>query len=114
MIASVFTKSFLKMFSGPLIWAVHFLLIYGFNGLICARPAMQREWVGLSLSGWVIVLSSAAALLAVGLISIHAWRSGMGAGNKGFERWMTAGLGLLSAFAIALEAVPVFLVPQCS
>lgn len=115
MISSLFTRSFLTMFSGPILWAIHFLFIYGFNGIMCARPALQREWAGLSLSGWAIVLASGAALLAIGLISLGAWRSrtGTDAANKDFERWMTAGLGLLSAFAIVLEAIPVFLVPQC-
>lgn len=114
MIASLFTSSFLKLFSGPIIWAIHFLFIYSFNGIMCARPALQQEWAGLSLSGWAIVLASAAALLAIASINVRGWRSDMDAGNKDFVRWMTAGLGLLSAFAIILEAIPVFLVPECA
>jgi hypothetical protein len=114
MIASLFTRSFLKMFSGPIIWIIHFVSIYGFNGLLCARPFLQQEWAGLSLSDWVILFASAAALLAIGGINLRAWRADMDADNKAFARWMTAGLGLLSAFAVILEAVPVFLVPECA
>ncbi|MDQ9172121.1 hypothetical protein Q8A64_17045 [Oxalobacteraceae bacterium R-40] len=114
MIASLFTSSFLKLFSGPIIWAIHFLFIYSFNGIMCARPALRREWVGLSLSGWAIVLASVMALLAIVLINLREWRSDMDASNRDFARWMTVGLGVLSAFAIILEAIPVFLVPDCA
>lgn len=114
MTVSLFTRSFLRMFSGPIIWLIHFVFIYGFNGIQCARPALQQEWAGLSLSGWAIVLASAAALLAIGWNNLRAWRSEMAPDNKAFARWMTAGLGLLSAFAVILEAIPVFLVPECA
>lgn len=102
------------MFSGPIIWAIHFAFIYGFNGIMCARPFLKQEWAGLSLAGWAIVLSSAAALLAIGWFSVRGLRSDMDIHSKEFARWMTIGLSLLSAFAVILEAIPVFLVPECA
>lgn len=113
MIASIFTKSFLRLFSGPIIWALHFLFIYGFTGITCARPALRQDWLGLSLTAWAVILASIVAILAIVLVNIRRWRTDIEPSNIIFTQWTATALAILAVVAIIWEAVPVFLIPAC-
>lgn len=109
---SLFTSTFLKMFSGPLIWAVHFLTIYAFAALACARRFAHIEWLGTGVVAWAISLFS---LLAIAAISLLAWRFSRSKkqDEAGFAYRTAIVLSGLSVVAIIWETVPVFLVPAC-
>lgn len=109
-----FSRTFLFMLAGPLIWAAHFLFIYAVNGVNCARPALHDTWLGLSAPLWIIVAASLLALLAMAVIFLrHYWRMPRTA-TVGFVPWLAGALSLLSAVAIVWETMPVLLVPACT
>lgn len=97
-----FTRTALLVAAGPLAWAVHFGLIYGFTGLACAR--------GLpSAVPWVIAMVTVAAAAACVATIIAGWRKG-----AGFERWLAATLAAVALVAISWQALPVLLVRPCA
>lgn len=112
--ATSFTRNMLIMLAGPLIWAAHFLAIYVFTGIVCARPALQAEWLGMNVAGWGTLAATIAAFIAMAAILLRLHPGQTDQDNRRFIRWMSLALGLLSAIAIAWESVPVFLVPACS
>lgn len=109
---STFTHDFLLLFSGPLVWAVHFLAIYGFIGVVCARGAAGVSWLGIGIGTWGV---AGAGLLAIAAIAASFALQPRHAApdNRRFVRWITVRLGLLAMVAIAWETVTVFLVPVC-
>ncbi|GAB3551628.1 hypothetical protein GCM10027343_36130 [Noviherbaspirillum agri] len=109
-----FTRVFLLMLSGPLIWAGHFLFIYIFNGIFCARPTLRAEWMGLSISAWMISAATLLCLAAIGAIQLRMRTNLPSAGDPRFVPVVSCMLALLSVLAIAWETLPVFLVPPCA
>ncbi len=105
-----FSRTTLRMCSGILIWAVHFIAVYGFTALACALGIGETRWPALSVTA-VIVTVTAIGLGATLAFVVGAVRAGLAS----FENWMTAGLGSLAALAIAWEGlVPVFMLPPCA
>ncbi len=108
--AASFTRSFLLLFSGPIIWTVHFLAIYSWTGVLCARPSWATD--RMIVSG--IVLVSVAAVAAITLIHVRIWmHTAQPMADAGFLRRTAAALGLLSALAIVWETLPAYIVPAC-
>lgn len=109
-----FTHNFLLLFSGPIVWAVHFVAIYGFTGILCARQtATQQDWLNAGIATWVI---TAAGVIAIAVMAaLYLWVKPRDAvqDNQIFIRWTSVTLGLLSAVAIVWETLAVFLVPAC-
>ncbi len=107
------THDLLLLFAGPIVWAVHFIAIYGLNGVVCARPGRAGQWAGLAWEAWAI---SATGVLAVALLA--AWVASRprseGEHSRRFVRWTSLALAALAALAIAWETLAVFMVPACS
>ncbi|PWS35471.1 hypothetical protein DFH01_17840 [Falsiroseomonas bella] len=103
-----------------LVWAVHFLAIYGAQATACIRAAPDAELFGQPLVPALVLGLTAVALLAVAAIGLLAWRrlpSGM-AGQEGedqpcFLAWLTLATALFAALAILWEALPVLILPPC-
>lgn len=109
---SHFTRSFLLIFSGPIIWAVHFLAIYGLTGIVCARPATARLlWLGMNAASWGTLAASLVAVSMIGIISLRTYPGSRS--EYAFTPWMAVALGMLSIIAILWETLGVFLVPAC-
>jgi hypothetical protein len=111
--ASSFTYNFLLLFSGPIIWAIHFLAIYGFTGVLCARPPVAAGWYGTGIAIWVITAASLLAVGAMAALCLRAKPRDATEDNHRFVRWMTVTLSLLSAIAILWETLAAYLVPVC-
>ncbi len=112
MARATFTHDILLLFAGPLVWAVHFIAIYGFMGVVCARPVPAAGALGVGWAGWVVVamgLASAAVLVAW----LRARPATPVPGNRRFLRWSSLALAALALLAIAWETLAVFLVPGC-
>jgi hypothetical protein len=111
---------FLGSISAMIVWAVHFLVVYGVQATICVRLGADRTPWGQPLVPASVIGLTAVALVVVAVIGFRAWRrlrSGM-SGQEGedqaqFTVWMTVSIALLSALAILWEAVPVLLLPPC-
>ena len=110
--ASAFTRSFLLIFSGPLIWAGHFLAVYVLAALACARGFAHIEWLGVGVTQWGISSLTLAAIAAIASI-ILAQRKEDDPVSR-FVAWTSLTLGGLSVLAIVWEALPAYLVPTCA
>jgi hypothetical protein len=112
-----FASATLRMLSGLLIWAAHFLAIYAFTALACARHWSQASWLGIGVIPWVIgaaTLAAATTTLVVIWLALRNTRSSASRNNaSSFLPWMTAAFGGLALMAILWEALPVLLVPTC-
>jgi hypothetical protein len=105
------------MLSGFLIWAAHFLVIYVFTALACARRFSDINWLGIGVVPWVIGTATLAAatmmLIVIGLAVRNARLDTSRNNMSSFAPWMTAAFGSLALVAILWEALPVLLVPTC-
>lgn len=108
-------RSTLKMFSGALIWAGHFAVIYPFTALACARGFAALHWFGVGVVTWVIGIATVIAVVAVAMIIARSLGSmpTHPANTTRFAHWMTAAIGGLALLAIVWEALPVLVVPTC-
>ena len=109
------------MLSGLLAWAAHFLLIYGYTGLLCQRP----EWARTEIGGLGVVPLGIAILTGVtlaALAAILAWNGLLQPRQESrdalfeapFYRQLTQGAALLGAVGIVWEGLfSIFLVPSC-
>jgi hypothetical protein len=109
---SLFTHDFLLLFAAPLIWGLHFVAIYGFTGVLCARPGANASWLGLSVATWVLVAAGLAAAAAIVACMAVAPRDAARE-NRRFVRRVGRGLGGLATVAIAWETMAVLIVPGC-
>lgn len=112
---SPFTRAFLLMFSGPLIWGAHFLGVYVFAALACARHFAQVEWLGIGVVQWAVSVLTITALAAMGaILAVTRRAAGDDEGdNARFVRWTTFTLGALSMLAVVWAAIPAYLVRVC-
>lgn len=106
-----------RLWVAPLVWAVHFLAIYAFTALTCARRGIAG-WFGVDAVPWFVGAATwvAAAIL---LLTIRvAVRDGRRAASlsefSGFVHWLTAAIASLVLLAVLWETLPVLLVPVCS
>ena len=97
-----FARAAFLLSAGPLAWAAHFLAIYGFTGVACAR--------GLAASvPWAVAGATVIAAVACAWVMRVALRQ-----RDHFEEWLSAALCAMALLAIAWEAMTVLLVPPCA
>jgi hypothetical protein len=116
-----FLPSLSLLVSGFLAWAAHFGLIYGYAGLMCARP----HWASLQIGGWGLVPLGIAAITALTLLALAGVMAGSGmlrgraegsdeVFEERFYRYLTQGSALLGGVAIIWQgALSIALVPSC-
>lgn len=109
---STFTRSFLLLFCGPIVWAVHFLAIYAFTGVMCARPRWQQiEWLGLAIVRWGVLAAGLVAAAGIAAFLFQVRRPGLL--DPGIPARVASGLGWLGLLAIGWETAAALLVPAC-
>lgn len=102
-----------SLWIGPLVWAVHFLAIYGMTALACARDFAAGAIVVAGFIGSVTLL--AAAVLGVTIwLAIRGRRSLTLTATSEFTHWLAAGINSLALLAVLWEAMPILLVPICA
>jgi len=116
-----FGPTFIFMIGGFIVWALHFLFIYGFTGLICERPGLRdMQLLGAGIVPVGIALGTIAALA---LLLLLAFQAGLFAQRKAddtpltdpsFLDYLALGAAGLGAIAIVWEGLfPIFVVPAC-
>ncbi|ANK77484.1 hypothetical protein ACI2KT_25260 [Ensifer adhaerens] len=116
-------ETFWTLFTGPAIWAGHFLICYASAAIFCAKPALfAMEFKSLRLG---IAVITVLALAAIGLSAFLAWRQwGFGAHDpphddptrhdrllfQGFATLLLAGLSFV---AVLMTALPTIFVSEC-
>ena len=108
----------LPLLAGPLIWAIHFAVVYGTVSLACARAFEGGKVIGVELVPLIVIVATLVAALQVAAIAIFALSSDSvrdhGAQTSRFLRRVTAASAVLSLVAIALEGSAMALAPYCS
>jgi hypothetical protein len=131
MVARAFEHdSLFSLIAGPLVWSAHFLLIYVFTALACARGFFHDEILGIRI---VPLVGSALSLVAVALIidalylSWRRWQGGLADderlpgtqdddGTTSRRQFMARAGLLLSAVALVAtvwQTLPVFFFASC-
>lgn len=108
--AERFSSTTLWMGTGVLVWAVHFLSLYGVTAVVCARRLDGARWLGLGIVPWTVALATLIGVGTVAWVGVTAWRRHP---RERLAPWMTAMLCAVAAFAMLLEAIPVAIVPTC-
>lgn len=116
-----FIPAFALMLSGFIAWAAHFGLIYGYAGLLCARP----DWAGQEIAGFgflplgiglltmLTLIVLAAVLARGGLLSLRG-EDGRTIFDARFYRQFTLGGALLGSVGIIWQGLfSIALVPSC-
>ncbi len=88
--------------SGVVVWAAHFLVIYGFSALACARGFASAIQPVIAVAG-VVAVALLAAIIARGWIS-----------RARFEHWLSAAIALLALVAVVYETLPAWTVEACA
>lgn len=120
MTAFRFPLAIIYLFSGLLVWAAHFGLVYGLNGLACARGfGISGDGLGpmlLAILGATLVAAAAEVLIVVS--SLAGRGPGIAdetdAAVRNFWRWTTCTLAVLSLIAVIWTGVPVFFIEPCA
>lgn len=106
-----------RLWVGPLVWAAHFLAIYAFTALACARN-VAAGWFGVGIVIWFIgaptLVAAAVLLLTIGIAVRDGRRSASSPEPSPFVHWLTAAIASLVLLAVMWETLPVLLVPVCS
>ncbi len=106
-----------RLWVGPLVWAAHFLAIYAFTALACARN-VAAGWFGVGIVIWFIgaatLVAAAVLLLTIGIAVRDGRRSASSPEPSPFVHWLTAAIAGLVLLAVLWETLPVLLVPVCS
>jgi hypothetical protein len=110
-----FGSALLRMSAPLVIWALHFLVIYGLTAIACARGFATTRVAGIDAVTWGIVV---ATLVAAGVmlftIGVAVRRLGTrSSGTAAFVHWMSAAAGGLALVGVLWEALAVLIVPAC-
>lgn len=108
--AERFTSTTLWMGAGVIVWALHFLALYGITAVVCATGSDDARWLGLGIVPWTVAVSTLVGVGLVAWVGVRAWRRHS---HERLAPWLTATLCALAAFAMLLEAIPVAIVPVC-
>lgn len=108
----------LLMLGGAVLWAVHFLVVYGIAAVACARGFAAATWSGIAIVPALLAVATALALAGAALLgqrgaaAMHA-AAAAGDRSRRFAGFVAAGLAALALLAIAYEALPVLMLPLC-
>ncbi|WP_201683848.1 hypothetical protein [Ramlibacter aurantiacus] len=108
-----FSRVLLQSCAPAIVWALHFVLIYGFAGVVCARPQADWRWWGVPATTWGVAAAGVLALALIAWSTARAWPRRNEAGDSGFVAAFTLGVALLSAVGVVWETAVVWLVPSC-
>jgi hypothetical protein len=116
-----FATKFAFLNGGLIIWAAHFLFVYGVNGIVCARAPLGVEFLGGTFMPWVVLVATVfgvAASCAVALLALAGRGPGIAAENdlslREFWRFTTMIIAGLAVVAIVWTAVPILFIRPCS
>jgi hypothetical protein len=113
-----FSAHVIGVCAGLLVAGTHFMTIYIFHALACARGFASFEILGI---GVVSLAIAAATVLAIAATLFVAWQAvaarpeadvGLG-GSGNFLRWLTVAMAGLGGVAILWGALPALIVPAC-
>jgi hypothetical protein len=99
--------------AGPLIWFVHFVLVYGGHTMFCAFGASGIGWFVIAATGAAALLLSAVAAMSLDALRRPGWTEVMSPGQRFQHRAAMLAVGL-SALAVVWVGITATVVPACS
>jgi hypothetical protein len=109
-------QALLAAIAGLIVWAIHFIVVYGAQATACVRGAVAER----SIVVMVLVVSALAllALLALLLRARSLMRRGPQDGAAGdsldwFMPRVAMGVTLVALLAVVWETAPAFVLPAC-
>jgi hypothetical protein len=104
-----FTPTSFLLWSGLLIWAADFLLIYVIEAIACAKGFADAAILGIGIVPWTTLVCTLAATVATALTLRRCVRQARAAQSDErvqFTLFVTAATGGLALIAIAWTALP--------
>ncbi|MEZ5816619.1 MAG: hypothetical protein R3D44_06025 [Hyphomicrobiaceae bacterium] len=103
---------------GPLVWAVHFTFVYGFQSVLCVVGERFSISQSIIVTGVVAATVIAAALLTIALMVPRRVEALVTATPSlppqfVFQRRVMQGLVVLSLFAVLAEGAAAVVLPPC-
>jgi hypothetical protein len=99
--------------AGPLVWAMHFFILYGSEALACTEPGAPGNAVR-----WIGAVATIAALTALSLLPLGIRRTLVApvqeAGSTEASLAFAGPLTLLSMIAIVWTSLPLVMLPACA
>ncbi len=113
--AGPFAPNRLLGFSAPmLVWAMHFVLAYGLQGLSCSDQANDVRWLQGGLLTTLLVILTLVALALLGWLGRRAWRCQREVGPpRRFLPAATLLASVMATIAVVFTATPLFLLSPC-
>jgi hypothetical protein len=101
---------FIACLYGPVIWAVHFFIVYGAESVVCMGASSSA-----SAMRWTVFVATAIALIAMAVSYIRSVRIGRisDLGIQHFLRSVAGWLAILSAAAIVAVAAAAMRLSAC-
>jgi hypothetical protein len=98
-----------RWFSGLIIWAAHFLIVYASESLVCTRGG------GASMHAAIVVTASIVAFILLVGVTAYSWRDASTAHtpSAAFMDRLAAALGLLGMLAVLWAALPAVFISAC-
>lgn len=100
----------------PLVWAAHFLLCYSLLSIGCAQGWQATSVLGLDLIRVLLLLLTAAAVIALLALLTSTWRSrhrSKYGSRQRFSATTAAGLAFLSLIAVVWIGLAIIFMPPC-
>lgn len=109
------------MLGGFIVWALHFLAVYGFTGLLCERPDWaNHQLFGLSIIDAGIAIATLLALMAIAVLvvfrDVFRKRSGKSVPttDPAFPGHLALGAAGLGGIAVLWQGLfSILTVPSC-
>jgi len=119
--------SLFSLIVGPMVWVAHFLSIYVFTALACARGFFEVEALGLGivpLVGGALTLVAVALIVDAGVLSWRRWHAAQGeeqpphddnhpASRRRFMAYAGLLLSGIALIATIWEALPILFLTTC-
>ncbi len=116
-----------RLWVAPLAWAMHFIAIYGFTAVDCARQGDAGVLDVVAVPWFVLaatIVAAAVLLVTIGYAARDARRAAQVAPADGLRAapgayptelipWLTAALSSLVLLAVLWETLPIVWVPAC-
>ena len=110
----------LFMIGGLLVWAIHFMIIYGFTAIACAKGFAITNVFGLGIIPLVIAAVTLLAWVTAGAVlgsaiagSIPPRSARFNEATEDFLRYTAALIAMLSLVATAWNALPILVFTPC-
>lgn len=103
----------------PVLWSLHFLLVYSYVSLACIWGWGAVTWLGVGVIEWGVALATVVIGAAIAALGLLAWRDrgdppgDMPQDRQHFLAWVAAWSGGLFLAATLLVGLPTLARPSC-